>query len=247
LLAAIRPFFIAILFTSLLSACSDGPGPVPEAMPGLRVTTLRVQSQLNTSTIELYGQLVAENPALIKPLIDGARIESVLVEEGQSVVAGQALVKLDTRSLMSEQQQQRQVRIRLQSLALSSASQLQQSESKLLQSLDELKRYREVADSGAISKLDLVAREQAYAQARAERDAAMRNLGASQAELKHWRHSQMNASRTASFVPRLPVLLAHDAPKLAQLQTLPMTRYLFWQHKKIVNLKPMLMLQYCSS
>jgi HlyD family secretion protein len=184
LLAVIRHFLIAATIASLLSACSDGPGAVPEAMQGLRVTTLRVQSQLNTSTIELYGQLVAENPTLIKPLIDGARIEAVLVEEGQSVVAGQALVKLDTRSLVSEQQQQRQARIRLQAQALASTAQLQQSESKVLQSLDELKRYREVADSGAVSKLDLIAREQTYAQARAERDGAMRNVNAAQAELR---------------------------------------------------------------
>jgi HlyD family secretion protein len=174
-------FLLALVFG--LVACSNNTNTNAETSSTLKVSALRVQSQSSAAKIELYGQLVAKRQVLIKPLIDGARIESVLIEEGQNVTAGQALLKLDTRSLVSDQQQQLQQRVRAQALAQSSAAQLAQSESRLAQSFDELSRYRSVANTGAVSPLELNTREKNHAQLRAERDSAARNLAAAQAEL----------------------------------------------------------------
>jgi RND family efflux transporter MFP subunit len=92
---------LAALGVFLLTACGDGGAPgteVDEARSAVAVTVAEARRQ--EVRVELYsvGRLVSLNAPRLSAEID-ARVVAVLVDEGESIVQGQELIRLDTTAL----------------------------------------------------------------------------------------------------------------------------------------------------
>ncbi len=173
---------ICALAIALLSACSGGPASPPQSKAvAMRVQTQRVSEIQIATSISAWGQIVARDPAWINAPADGMRIERVMVEPGDWVNSGQALIELDARQLETEQVQATQQLARANADAQITQTQLNQARSQLALADEELRRYRSVADSGAVSPLDLSAREHQREQLADAWQAAQRNAAAAMA------------------------------------------------------------------
>ncbi|MCH7343166.1 efflux RND transporter periplasmic adaptor subunit [Pelomonas sp. CA6] len=172
----------ALLPLLLLSACGGDPAATPQGPAAMRVQVIQAQPQTATAPLQLNGRIVARDAQLIYAQHEGLRVQRVLVEMGESVRAGQPLVELDGRALRAEQQQAEQSHQRASAALASARAQLALVESRLTQQLDETRRFEQVADSGAVSPLDLGARKALAEQLRQERQSALHALQSAQAE-----------------------------------------------------------------
>jgi len=75
-----------------------------------RVTTTRVVMSVVQETLAVTGTFVAREEIALAATIDGERIAEVLVEEGDSVTAGQRLVRLE-RDMLAARQRDAQSRV----------------------------------------------------------------------------------------------------------------------------------------
>lgn len=166
----------------LLSACEQQPAAMPQGPGAMKVQVYRVAPREIVPSIEWEGRIVAREPVLIYAQIDGVRVERVFVDAGQMVSAGQPLVQLDRRALHSDRLQAEQQQVRALAEVANARDRLAQSDSRLRSAEDEIMRFSSVADSGAVSELDVRQRKAQLEQAQAERDAAAQNLVAAQAD-----------------------------------------------------------------
>jgi RND family efflux transporter MFP subunit len=173
----------ALAGLTLLAACTSEPTPIPRGPDAMKVQVLTVEPAQAATRMELAGRIVAREPVLVYALHDGLRVDRVFVEAGQAVLAGQPLVQLDSRGLRAELQQALQSRQRAAAQQAASQAQLVQAESRLQSANDEARRYAAVANSGAVSELEVRARGTALEHAQGEREAAVQALIAAQAEL----------------------------------------------------------------
>lgn len=167
----------------LLIGCSEAPSAMPKGPSAMKVQVIRVQATSNSHARDLIGRIVARAPADILSAHEGLRVQQVFVDAGQHVKAGQVLVQLDGRQLRQERLQAEQVRQRARAQVAGSRAQQALVESKWRVAEDEAMRYREVADSGAVSEIEQRLRQSQMEQAQADRDAARESLTAAQADL----------------------------------------------------------------
>ena len=98
---AARLALVAALGVFLLAACGDGAGPDTAADEAHRAVAVTVaEARRQEVRVELYsvGRLVSRNAPRLAAEID-ARVVAVLVDEGESIVRGQELIRLDTTAL----------------------------------------------------------------------------------------------------------------------------------------------------
>ncbi|WP_374357956.1 efflux RND transporter periplasmic adaptor subunit, partial [Chitinimonas sp.] len=155
---------------------------MPHGPALMKVQVVQLQASSDAAPQLLFGRIVARRPALLFAAQDGLRVEKVLVEPGQTVTAGQALIELDRRGLLLEQQQAGQTAQRAAAQHAAAQAQLAQVEARLAAIADEARRYGSVADSGAVSDSELIARQAQLKQGERERDAARQSVLAAQAE-----------------------------------------------------------------
>ena len=88
-----------LLLAGLLAGCG-GCGPeTPAPTPSLVVTTVSPVSQQMERTITVSGSVAAWQEMFLGVELTGIRVAEVLVEVGDTVRAGQPLLRLDTRTL----------------------------------------------------------------------------------------------------------------------------------------------------
>lgn len=87
-----------LLLASLLAGCGGAP-EVPALTPSLVVTTVSPVSQQMERTIAASGSVAAWQEMFLGVELTGIRVAEVLVEVGDTVRAGQPLLRLDTRTL----------------------------------------------------------------------------------------------------------------------------------------------------
>jgi RND family efflux transporter MFP subunit len=83
----------------LLVACGRGDGTAPEAKASLTVTAGQPESRSIVLDVVASGSVAAWQEMSLGVEVAGHRVERVLVEVGDRVRAGQALLQLDTRTL----------------------------------------------------------------------------------------------------------------------------------------------------
>lgn len=86
------------LLAGLLAGCGKAP-EAPAPTPSLVVTTVRPVSQQMERTIAVSGSVAAWQEMYLGVELTGIRVAEVLVEVGDTVRAGQPLLRLDTRTL----------------------------------------------------------------------------------------------------------------------------------------------------
>lgn len=153
----------------LLAGCGRGGDKPPEPRESLTVTAGPVQTRPVVQDVLASGSVAAWQEMSLGVELAGVRVERVLVEVGDKVRAGQALLQLDTRSLKVDQRRAEasyaQARAN-RDLAIASATRgetLLQRQLISQSNLDELRAARSSAEAGLQS-------------AAAERDAARLRL-----------------------------------------------------------------------
>ncbi len=89
---------LALLLAGVLAGCGGAP-ETPAPTPSLVVTTTSPVSQQMERTIAVSGSVAAWQEMFLGVELTGIRVAEVLVEVGDKVSAGQALLRLDTRTL----------------------------------------------------------------------------------------------------------------------------------------------------
>ena len=181
-----RAVFAAAVVVSaglLLTACGEAPSAMPKGPSAMKVQVFRAEAGSSASNRELIGRIVARTPAEIFSTHEGVRVQKVLVDAGQPVVAGQVLVQLDGRQFRQERLQAEQARQRAQAQVAAARAQQVLVESRWRVAEDEARRYRAVGESGAVSEIEQRQRQAAMEQAQSEREASRHGLAAAQAEL----------------------------------------------------------------
>ncbi len=94
------------LTTGLLAACGVPDGSAtPEAMPSLVVTTVSPVTQDMERTLAASGSIAAWQEMSLGVELTGIRVAEVLVDVGDTVRAGQPLLRLDARTLKVQARQ----------------------------------------------------------------------------------------------------------------------------------------------
>ena len=90
---------LAALLAVLVGGCGRTAAPEPAAKPSLVVTTTSPSVQAMEQAIAVSGSVAAWEEMSLGVELTGIRVAEVLVEVGDTVRAGQPLVRLDTRTL----------------------------------------------------------------------------------------------------------------------------------------------------
>ena len=85
-----------------LTACSKPAEPAQASKPALKVTLVRAEQAPISDDISASGTIAAREEVLLGVELTGVRVNTVLVEVGQRVKAGQVLLQLDNRTLQVE-------------------------------------------------------------------------------------------------------------------------------------------------
>ncbi|MBM4192616.1 MAG: efflux RND transporter periplasmic adaptor subunit [Gammaproteobacteria bacterium] len=93
------PFAIALMAALALAACSRGGGTGAPAASSLTVTLTAAERRAVDREVVASGSVAAWQEMSLGVEVTGLRAANVLVEPGDKVVAGQALVELDRRTL----------------------------------------------------------------------------------------------------------------------------------------------------
>ncbi len=184
-----------LLFTALLGGC--GRGQKPEAKieeKGVPVEVSPAQQGTMTETVTVTGTIRADRESSVTAQTSG-RVLEVRVREGDTVSAGQVLIKLDPAESQSQVRQaqagaegaqarleaaQRRMEIvvkgaRQEERAIA-RNQIDQAESALRTADADLKRLTGLYAQGAISKQQLDGAQMAYDTTKAQRDSARKSL-----------------------------------------------------------------------
>ncbi len=93
---------LALSLALLLSACTKPAEPAQASKPSLKVTLVHAQQAPISDDIRASGTIAAREEVLLGVELSGVRVNSVLVDVGQRVKAGQVLLRLDDRTLQVE-------------------------------------------------------------------------------------------------------------------------------------------------
>ena len=130
--------------------------PVQQAIqPTLSVTTAPVESSTVPGRLSATGTVTASNLLPVLPQATGLQVRQVLVDEGQTVQAGQTLAVLDDSVLQTQLQQAQAQLNAAQSVVRQKQAVLNQQRANLAQAQRELQRYQFLANQGAIARQEL--------------------------------------------------------------------------------------------
>ena len=160
----------ALLFSlALLTACSKPAEPAQASKPALKVTLVRAEQAPISDDISASGTIAAREEVLLGVELTGVRVNAVLVEVGQRVKTGQALLRLDDRTLQVELIQVR--------------AQAKQAQANLTVAVANAKRGAELRKRGLTSQSDTDQVNAALLNAQAGVELANAALQASQLRL----------------------------------------------------------------
>jgi multidrug efflux pump subunit AcrA (membrane-fusion protein) len=148
------------------------------------VTVAPVQTASISRTIDATGTVAARDLLPIAPEASGLQVQQVLANEGQTVRSGQELAILSSDVLRSQLNQSQAQSTSAQAVLGQRQATLQQQQATLAEAQSNLRRYRQLAQSGAISQADLEQRATAVATARAAVATAQAGIGQAQADIQ---------------------------------------------------------------
>jgi multidrug efflux system membrane fusion protein len=148
-----------LLAAALVAGCDRGPAPAVEEPPVVRV--MRIGAAQAAQGIEFAGEVRARHEAPIGFRVGGKVVERP-VQAGQRVAAGDTIARLDPADLALAADAARAQRTTL--------------ESDLDLAARELERYKGLREKNFVSQAELERRQNAYASARAQLDAARARL-----------------------------------------------------------------------
>ena len=186
---------VAIVAT-LSAACSDDgasaaapPTPAPVVSPVVDVAVVQVAPGPIESALEISGTLAARTRVGLKPKLPG-RLESVLVDLGDRVSAGQVVATIDRGEIDA------QLDAVIAAVDVARAA-LESAEASLANAVIEHDRAKVLFESGALPRQRLDAAQTAHRSAVAQRDLARANLVQAEATVRRTREIQRDASLRA--------------------------------------------------
>lgn len=189
-------FASAALVATLSAACSDDgasaaapPTPAPVVSPMVDVAVVQVAPGTIESALEISGTLAARTRVGLKPKLPG-RLESVLVDIGDRVAAGQVVATIDRGEIDA------QLDAVIAAVDVARAA-IESAEASLANAVIEHDRAKVLFESGALPRQRLDAAQTAHRSAVAQRDLARANLAQAEATVRRTREIQRDASLRA--------------------------------------------------
>lgn len=189
-------FASAALVATLSAACSDDgasaaapPTPAPVVSPIVDVAVVQVAPGTIESALEISGTLAARTRVGLKPKLPG-RLESVLVDIGDRVAAGQVVATIDRGEIDA------QLDAVIAAVDVARAA-IESAEASLANAVIEHDRAKVLFESGALPRQRLDAAQTAHRSAVAQRDLARANLAQAEATVRRTREIQRDASLRA--------------------------------------------------
>jgi HlyD family secretion protein len=157
---------------------TEAPPPVVTASTSAQtVTVAPAQMAAVAETLTVNGTVQAVDLLEVTPQIGGLQIRQMLVRDGDSVAAGQAIATLDTATLEADiRQQQAQLAVAQAQVTQRRASQAQAA-ATLAEAQQNLSRLQSLADQGAISQQELTRQQTEVA-------TSQQAIGLAQAEIQ---------------------------------------------------------------
>lgn len=184
------------LAAALSAACGDDgasaaapPTAAPVVSPVVDVAVVQVAPGTIESALEISGTLAARTRVGLKPKLPG-RLESVLVDIGDRVSAGQVVATIDRGEIDA------QLDAVVASVDVARAA-LESAEASLANAVIEHDRAKVLFESGALPRQRLDAAQTAHRSAVAQRDLARANLVQAEATVRRTREIQRDASLRA--------------------------------------------------
>ena len=165
-----RFFFGLILVSTLLVGCGRSGSEAPAAASSLTVTVAKPITRSIKREVAASGSVAAWQEMILGVEVTGFRVARVLVEPGDRVVAGQALVELDRRTLEVQARQAEASLRQARASAELAASQAKRGETLLAQNLISTSNFDELQANRARAEAQVVVSE-------ALRDEAALRLG----------------------------------------------------------------------
>ncbi len=134
-------------------------------------------------TVMVTGSLVARDEVLIHPEVEGLRVVSYAVDEGDTVSKGQVLATLESHTLKAQLDQNSASISRAEAQIAQAGSQIAEAEATLKQTAQSLKRAKPLKKSGHLSSSTYDDRVAAYATAKARLASAKDGLKLGHADL----------------------------------------------------------------
>ncbi len=167
------------------SSRTSAPTPTQDvSIPSQSVTIAPAQITSVTQTVNVTGSVAAFDLLPILSEATGLQIKQVLVEEGQTVKAGQVLAILDTSVLKVQLNQAKADVVSTQAVVQQKQATLAQEKANLAQAQSNWKRYQHLAQAGAVSQKDLVSYTTAASTAREAVNVALANISSAKADVQ---------------------------------------------------------------
>ena len=168
------------------SAAAESTAAAPVAAPAIDVPVVRASVGTIEAALEISGTLAAKSRVGLKPKLPG-RLERVLVDVGDRVSAGQAVMTIDRGEVDA------QVDAAVASVAVAHAG-VESAEATLANAVTEHDRAKNLFESGALPRQRLDAAQTAHRSAVAQRDLAKANLAQAEATLRRTREIQRDTT-----------------------------------------------------
>jgi len=168
------------------SAAAESTAAAPVAAPAIDVPVVRASVGTIEAALEISGTLAAKSRVGLKPKLPG-RLERVLVDVGDRVSAGQAVMTIDRGEVDA------QVDAAVASVAVAHAA-IENAEATLANAVTEHDRAKNLFESGALPRQRLDAAQTAHRSAVAQRDLAKANLAQAEAALRRTREIQRDTT-----------------------------------------------------
>lgn len=183
---------------------------------GIKVAIEKVASHTITETVTASGKIYPETEVKISPEVSGEIIE-LNIEEGDSVIKGQLLVKINPAIYSSQVQQAEASMMQTQSGVNNSQQMSAQSKANFEQAQSNYNRNKKLFVDKVISATEFEQIEAAYKSAKASYEAAQANIAggnygvkASAASLSQARE---NLLKTSIVAPRAGIISALSVKK----------------------------------
>ncbi len=177
---------VATIGTHLASSSQKQTPPAPTQSATAASQSVAVAPAEMASvaqTVDATGSVAAFDMLPILPQATGLQIQQVLVEEGQTVAAGQILAVLDNAVLNAQLNQARADVASNEAIVRQKQATLSQEKASLAQAESNLKRYQDLARSGALSQKDLDTYVTTATTAREAVSVAQANISSAQADV----------------------------------------------------------------
>ncbi len=158
------------------------PKEAPAEVAPPAITVVRVSSADFIETVLVTGSLVAREEILVAPEIEGLKVVSINVDQGDKVKKGDILATLVTDSLDSQMAQNTSSLARSTAAIAQAKSQIAEAEARMSEAKNSLARAKPLSKSGYLSESVLDQRESASKTTAAQVAAAKDGLKAAEAD-----------------------------------------------------------------